>query len=148
MILTVFLELNLFIYCNLIFNMPHQCVHCSAIYPDAASELLAGCSSCGGHFFFYIRKEQEEALKEKDVFHELTEEEKDKIESDVREMMGVDREDIPVILDLESVRILSPGKFEIDVVNLFSKKRPLIYKLEEGKYIIDLASSFRINVSQ
>jgi len=26
-------------------------------------------------------------------------------------------------------------------VNLFRKDRPLIYKLEEGKYIIDLAST-------
>jgi len=41
----------------------------------------------------------------------------------------------------ESVRITGPGKFEIDVVNLFSKERPLIYKLEEGKYVIDIASA-------
>ena len=39
------------------------------------------------------------------------------------------------------MRTVGPGKFEIDVVNLFNKKRPLIYKLEEGKYIIDLAST-------
>ncbi|MBM3247734.1 hypothetical protein FJZ17_04330, partial [Candidatus Pacearchaeota archaeon] len=51
-------------------------------------------------------------------------------------------------LDLESIRVLGPGKFEIDVVNLFSKKRPLIYKLEEGKYIIDLASTLRINARE
>ena len=44
-------------------------------------------------------------------------------------------------MDLESVRVIKPGKFEIDIVNLFSKNRPLIYKLEEGKYVIDLAST-------
>jgi len=71
---------------------------------------------------------------------------KEKIEKDVREIIGIsEKEDAPVILDLESVRILEPGKFEIDVVNLFSKKRPLIYKLEEGKYIIDLASTLKLN---
>ena len=124
--------------------MPHQCVHCSKIYPDAAAELLSGCI-CGSHFFFYIRADQQERLNNKELFQELNEEDKEKIESDVREIMGIENEEIPIILDLESVRILGPGKFEIDIVNLFSKKRPLIYKLEEGKYIIDLASSFKIN---
>ena len=61
-------------------------------------------------------------------------------------MTGLNEEpETPVILDLESVKVLAPGKFEIDVVNLFSKKRPLIYKLGEGKYIIDLASTLKID---
>lgn len=70
---------------------------------------------------------------------------KKKVEEEVREMIGAEEEEIPVILDLESVRIVGPGKFEIDIVNLFSKKKPLIYKLEEGKYIIDLASALRVH---
>ena len=66
-------------------------------------------------------------------------------DSDLAIQEPEEKEEIPVILDLESVRVLRPGKYEIDVVNLFSKKRPLIYKLEEGKYIIDLASTIKIN---
>ena len=53
--------------------------------------------------------------------------------------LGITDEDVPVILDLESIRAVGEGKFEIDVVNLFNRKRPIIYKMEEGKYIIDLA---------
>ena len=45
---------------------------------------------------------------------------------------------IPVILDIESIRVVSPGKYEIDVVNLFNKDRPVIFKVSDGKYIIDL----------
>ena len=119
--------------------MPHQCVHCSRILPEATKELLEGCAECGGHFFFYIRESQLEKAKEEPI--EIPQEEKKQIEQDVREMAGIEEEDAPVILDLESVRTVGPGKFEIDVVNLFNKKRPLIYKLEEGKYIIDLAST-------
>jgi predicted nucleic acid-binding Zn-ribbon protein len=37
--------------------------------------------------------------------------------------------------------MLKPGKFEIDLVDLFRGK-PLVFKLEEGKYIIDIASTF------
>lgn len=63
-------------------------------------------------------------------------------------MIGAEKEEMPVILDLESIRVVKPGKFEIDVVNLFSKKRPLIYKLEEGKYIIDLASTLKVDLDE
>lgn len=130
--------------------MPHQCVHCSKVYPDASKELLEGCI-CGSHFFFYVKQEQIEALKETNeeaVFIDLNVEQKKQIESDVREIMGVEKEDIPVILDLESIRVLGPGKFEIDIASLFNQKKPLIYKLEEGKYIIDLASSMNVDLKE
>ena len=124
--------------------MPHQCVKCSRIIPIGSKELIEGCESCGGHFFFYIRDEQLQRIKESPI--EIPEEDKDKIEKDVREMAGIIDQDAPVILDLESVRSIGSGKFEIDIVNLFNKKRPLIYKLEEGKYIIDLASTLQQNI--
>lgn len=122
--------------------MPHQCVHCKKVYPIGSKELLEGCSSCGGHFFFYIKEEQLARLKENPI-EEISAEQKESIEKDIREIVGIQQDDIPVILDIESVRVVGDGKFEIDLVNLFDKKRPLVYKLEEGKYIIDIASSFK-----
>jgi len=125
--------------------MPHQCVKCSRILPEANKELLEGCSSCGGRFFFYIKDSQLERIKEKPI--EIPEQEKEKVEKDIREMAGITDEDAPVILDLESVRAIGSGKFEIDIVNLFRKDRPLIYKLEEGKYIIDISSTLKGDAS-
>jgi len=119
--------------------MPHQCVKCSHIIPVASKELIEGCGNCGGRFFFYIRDEQLQKIKESPI--EIPEEEKSTIEKDIREMAGITDEDAPVILDIESVRAVGSGKFEIDIVNLFRKDRPLIYKLEEGKYIIDLSTT-------
>ena len=124
--------------------MPHQCVRCSRIIPAGSKELLEGCKECKSHFFFYIKDEQLEKIKENPI--EIPEKDKETIEKDVREMAGITEEDTPVILDLESVRVTGSGKFEIDIVNLFNKKRPLIYKLEEGKYIIDLASTLKENI--
>jgi len=121
--------------------MPHQCVKCSNIIPMGSKELLEGCGKCGGHFFFYIRDEQLEKIKQNPI--EIPKEEKEKVEKDIREIAGIVKEDTPVILDLESVRVTGDGKFEIDIVNLFNKERPLIYKLEEGKYIIDLATTLK-----
>ncbi len=73
----------------------------------------------------------------------LTKEEKHEIEHDVREILGIEEVEKPIILDFESIRISKPGKFEIDLVNLFRKK-PLVFRIEEGKYIIDLASTFLV----
>ena len=48
---------------------------------------------------------------------------------------------MPVVLDFESIRVIEPGKYELDLVQLFNGA-PLIFKLEEGKYVIDIAESF------
>jgi uncharacterized protein len=125
--------------------MPHQCVKCSKIIPQATKEIIEGCESCGGKFFFYIREEQLEKIKEKPQI-DIPEPEKIAIEKDVREIAGITDEEAPVILDLESIRFLGDGKYEIDVVNLFNKERPLIYKFDEGKYMIDLASTLKQGV--
>lgn len=125
-------------------KMPHQCVKCARIIPLGSKELLEGCSSCGGRFFFYVKQEQLEKIRERKI--EIPEEERNSIENDIREIIGTVEEDTPVILDLESVRVIGEGKFEIDIVNVFNKKRPLIYKLDEGKYLIDLASTLQRNV--
>ncbi len=126
--------------------MPHQCVKCSRIIPPGSRELLEGCTNCNGKFFFYIREDQMDKVKEK--MTEIPAEEKKKIEKDIRDMAGITNEDAPVILDIESVRAVGEGKFEIDLIKLFRRDQPLIYKLEEGKYIIDMASTLKTNVKE
>lgn len=124
--------------------MPHQCVKCSRIISAGSKELLEGCRDCKSRFFFYIRDDQLENIKGQVI--EIPEEEKARIEKDIREIVGITNEESPVILDIESIRVTGEGKFELDVVKLFRKDRPLIYKLEEGKYIIDLASTLSVNL--
>lgn len=124
--------------------MPHQCVHCSKIIDVGSKEILEGCNSCGGKFFFYIRDEQaaemkENKEKENELIPQFNTVDKKKVEEDVRSILKIDDEEKPVILDLESVRVLKPGKFEIDIVSLMNRK-PIVFKLEEGKYLIDIES--------
>jgi predicted nucleic acid-binding Zn-ribbon protein len=122
--------------------MPHQCVRCGTIYDDGASEILKGCA-CGGKLFFYIKKDKLEEAKKVTESANLSSKEKEQIEQDVFELVGSDIDkDKPVVLDLEAIRVLRPGKYELDLVHLF-KGEPLIFKLEEGKYMIDIVESFR-----
>lgn len=120
--------------------MPHQCVRCGKFYGDGSSEILYGCG-CGGRLFFYIKAAAIEKAKE--LSASLSKSEKAELEKDVLELVDVRREaeEQPVVLDFEAIRVLEPGKFELDLIKLF-KNEPLIYKLGEGKYVIDLAATF------
>lgn len=121
--------------------MPHQCVRCGSVYPNGSEELLKGCSKCSGRFFFYVK---EGSLKQaQEVMQNLSTKEKKQIEDDVLDIVG-DKlgNERPVILDFESIRVLRPGQYELDLVDLF-KGKPLIYKLDEGKYVIDIVSTFQ-----
>jgi predicted nucleic acid-binding Zn-ribbon protein len=103
--------------------------------------ILEGCLECGGKFFFYIRDEQAKKIEEekKIPIPEFDTVDKKKVEEDVRTILKIDDSDKPVILDLESVRITNPGKYEIDLVSLINQ-RPIVFKIQEGKYIIDIES--------
>ncbi len=117
----------------------HQCVRCGKMHEDGAKEILSGCS-CGSRFFFFVSQEKFEKMKAFTV--NITEKDRTQIEHDVNDMIGDILDDNTVILDLENVRILKPGQYEISIIDIF-KGKPLVYKLEEGKYVIDLASTFK-----
>ncbi len=117
--------------------MPSQCVHCSSIIDAGSREILEGCAKCGGKFFFYIRDEQAAEMKEAKEAPIPEFVDKEKVEADVRSILKIEDDSKPVVLDFESVRILDNGKYELDIVSLMNRK-PVVFKLEEGKYIIDI----------
>lgn len=122
--------------------MPHQCVRCGKLYEDGANEILQGCS-CGGKLFFFIRQERLKELHSATL--KLSSSEKKQLEKDVLDIIGdtaeVKKEE-PIVLDFESIRAMKPGVFELDLVALFNEKNPLVYKLAEGKYMIDIPETF------
>jgi len=95
--------------------------------------------------FYFIKAEKLKELKEKTgLAIQLSPKEREQIEEDVYDIMGneIDR-DKPVILDIESIEILKPGTYSLDLVKLFHEKEPLIYKLEDGKYFVDIIETFK-----
>lgn len=127
--------------------MAYKCVHCSALYTDGNSALLSGCEQCKSKFFFYIAEKKLKEIQQQQQQEELLElklssAEKEQMEKDVREIAGLKAdEDAPVFLDFESVKVLKPGKYLLDLQKLFAKEKPHVYQLEDGKYIIDLTGS-------
>ena len=63
------------------------------------------------------------------------------IEKDVLDIVGEEHSDKPIVLDFESIRVNSPGKYDLDLVAMF-KGKPLVYKLDDGKYVVDIVSTF------
>ena len=118
--------------------MPYKCVHCSNMYEDGSQEVLTGCGGCSGKFFFYIRKDKLNKIKEKQVEEpDLSSEEKKQMEEDVRDIAGLQDEETPVFLDFESVKVMKPGKYMLDLPKLFAQDKPRVYQLEPGKYMVD-----------
>jgi len=125
--------------------MPNKCVSCGKIHDDDADYLLKGCDECGGRFFLSVSYS---ALKNNEIDVDIKTDEVKEIEKDVREILrgkGKDIKDTDVIvLDFETKRISKPGVYHIDLVNLFNS-RPIIVKIGDGKYEIDLSDLKRNN---
>ena len=117
--------------------MPNKCTYCGKIHPDDATYLMTGCDKCGCKFFFYIREEN--LARAQEDMERFSKAEISEIESDVREILPEIAREETVVLDIEAIRIVSPGKYEIDVTNLFNQ-RPIVIKVGAGKYEIDLST--------
>ena len=122
--------------------MPHQCLGCETVYDNTSDVILKGCPKCGKKLFLYIKK-----IPEKKEEIELSNVQKELILKEVESITGsLDLDlDSPIILKLENIRVLSPGKYEIDINQLMKKDKPLIYKVQDGTYVIDLDYLQRIN---
>lgn len=122
--------------------MPSRCTRCGKMHPNDAPYLLqSGCDSCGSRFFFFVR-DSLLAQAEEDI-SSLTPEEVAQIENDIRFIVSeTDREiedDETVVLDFEAICVIKPGKYHIDLTNLFSQ-RPIVIRVGSGRYEIDLAT--------
>ncbi len=118
--------------------MPNKCTRCGKIHADDSPYLFTGCDKCGSKFFFYVRQEAlDKADKE---LKTLKPEEIDEIEKDIRDIIPKDVDkDETVVLDVEAIRVIKPGKYRIDVSNLFTQ-RPIVIRVGPGRYELDLTT--------
>lgn len=136
--------------------MPHKCTRCEGIFRDGAAIILNGCPKCGWNKFLYVKdemtqppgsaektgdtsippaasqfiKEVDELLGNKPTQPEPKE---SKIEKKIDEVG--DR--------VESVRILSPGSYELNLDSIMKREEIVMALKEDGTYIVHFPSVFQ-----
>lgn len=118
--------------------MPHRCVKCGREYRTNECEILKGCRECGGKKFIFVPL-VERQIEQKTPEHVTVREEKKPKEEE--------NEDIIPVSDynrLESIRIVSPGTYELNIEKLAgSDERVVGVGKGEGSYLVDLLSMVR-----
>jgi hypothetical protein len=96
--------------------MPHRCTKCGREYQDGDMQILQGCE-CGNNKFLYVPKEK------RDIREQL-------------EMLEIKSSDAGI----ESVKIIAPGQYEINLDKIFTRDEIIIALQQDGRYMLHLPS--------
>ncbi|MCX6694063.1 MAG: Zn-ribbon containing protein [Methanomicrobiales archaeon] len=138
--------------------MPHRCIACGKEVPSSSSEILEGCSGCRGKKFLFFK----EGTVPGQVLDPPTLHEPETTGSrDGSSVLPVDRkvgDATPLNRDeegtcalrqgeegamVESVRILAPGSYELNLQKMAESDENIVGIGEGGSYILDLISMVR-----
>ncbi|MBN1133503.1 MAG: Zn-ribbon domain-containing protein [Methanosarcinaceae archaeon] len=134
--------------------MPHKCTRCEHIFEDGDSVILTGCPNCGWNKFLYVKSEDVEASceetepKASDIVDETIDTTlPKKIITELDEVLGIKKEESCEEENeeerVESVRILGPGSYELNLDSLLKRKEIIMAIKENGSYAVDLPSVFK-----
>jgi uncharacterized protein len=117
--------------------MPHKCMQCGREYKSASPAILRGCESCGGRKFLFVgeKDRNEDVLSEKSTVT-LAEESFSKV-LEVQTEPG-NQQDFAT--RLESIRIVAPGTYELNIEKLANSDERVVSIGTEGNYVVDLHS--------
>ena len=115
--------------------MPHKCTKCNEIFKDGESCILNGCPNCEGKKFMYVPSEP---LKSKEDKGSSIKE----IATDGAESPKKSKPDIAG-KRVESIRILEPGSYELNINSILERDELVMAIKEEGKYEIYFPSMFK-----
>jgi len=140
--------------------MPHKCTRCENIFKDGAAIILNGCPKCGWNKFLYVRDESpvpgsvtkiEPAINTGQISPEAS-----NFIREVDEILGIKEETTELVNKpkaetapreignrIESIRILSPGHYELNLESLLERKEIVMALKEDGTYIVNLPSIFK-----
>jgi uncharacterized protein len=117
--------------------MPHKCMQCGREYKDASPAILKGCESCGGRKFLFVgeRDRNRDVLQEKSTVT-LAEESFAK----VLEVQPDPAGEKDYGTRVESIRIVAPGTYELNIEKLANSDERVVSIGTEGNYVVDLHS--------
>ncbi len=137
--------------------MPHICMNCGKRYEDDSEELLKGCE-CGSTLFLFEKEtegvEEDEPKETKGKNSKETKKSKkasnkkyrdslvEEIDSFLKNLKDKFKKKSEIKFDLESIKVIKEGVYEINIGRLL-EKMPLIIEIKEGSYNIHLPSAFK-----
>ncbi len=151
--------------------MPHICTRCGNVF-DSGEDILKGCPNCGWKKFMFVKKnpldskaqmQQSEQIITRAMGVRVPPRAKEKesvaVEAKEEKMQGSQESHLSAQIPptrhiptdgkckfqektLESVKIMAPGTYELNLPSLFERDE-LIMAVKEGTYFIDLASVFK-----
>lgn len=143
--------------------MPHECTQCGKGFPDGSKEMLGGCPSCGGKKFQFIPKssktgeDRAQASARRDLADTSTGSTdkappNDDGSSQSTQQAPVEKPapttdlaELRERLDnqFESIRIVEPGQYELNLMELYDRDTYVISLQEDGRYVIDVPEAWR-----
>jgi predicted nucleic acid-binding Zn-ribbon protein len=136
--------------------MPHKCTRCENIFRDGAAIILNGCPKCGWNKFLYVRDESPAtgSVTKGEISTNTTQisPEASNFIREIDELLGI-KDETPELKPetetkevgnrIESIRILSPGQYELNLESLLERKEIVMALKEDGTYIVNLPSVFK-----
>ncbi len=123
--------------------MPHKCTKCESIFKDGAAIILNGCPKCGWNKFLYVNDEKttpaSKFIKEID---ELLGDRAAPAQPEAKEVKAEMKSE-EIGSRVESVKILSPGSYELNLGSLLQRDEIVMALKEDGTYIVHLPSVFK-----
>ena len=138
--------------------MPHKCTRCENIFKDGAAIILNGCPKCGWNKFLYVRDELSPPVpkNETSIATGQISPEASNFIREIDEILGNKEETSEIINKpkaeaaqkeignrIESIRIVSPGQYELNLESLLERKEIVMALKEDGSYIVNLRSVFK-----
>lgn len=143
--------------------MPHECTQCNKRFPDGSKEMLNGCPGCGGKKFQFIPKSgmQDEDRAQRTARREVAdtstvpdrfdqgeageEESSSASAAETSRSPTTDLAELRERLDsqFESIRIVEPGQYELNLMELYDRDTYVISLQEDGRYVIDVPEAWR-----
>jgi predicted nucleic acid-binding Zn-ribbon protein len=120
--------------------MAHKCTKCGREFVDGSTEILRGCPSCAGKKFLYVRESERHAdVSEETPIGELAQENS----REILEVQTGPQKEVQIFDRVESIRILGPGSYELNIEKLAKSDEVVVGLAKEGQYIVDIPSMAR-----
>lgn len=117
--------------------MPHKCTKCGREFSDGSMEILKGCPSCGGKKFLYVS----DSTRHDDVLEEKTIDEiAEDTQEEVLEVKPATEEHREVFDRIESIRVLNPGSYELNIEKLAKSDEVVVRLGRDERYMVDILS--------